>query len=139
MTTATPLMPSQQVIRICLLLIAAIATFGGALQIYLGQPETTPRLDNVHRFMGGVYLGSAPIALWTAITIRQHGTLVYLVGLVALLGGVGRLISMSTVGLPEPRALWIGYLRPELLVPLIMFVCQFITSRRQAEAGLSPG
>ena len=38
--------------------------FGGTLQMYLGQPDTTPRLDNVHRFMAGIYLGSALIALW---------------------------------------------------------------------------
>ncbi|MDB5731038.1 MAG: hypothetical protein JWQ03_933, partial [Variovorax sp.] len=50
-----PLLASQWVVRIALLLVAAIAMAGGALQLFLGQPETSPRLDNVHRFMAGVY------------------------------------------------------------------------------------
>jgi len=43
--------PAQRIVQICLFLFSAIALFGGALQMVLGQPETAPRLDNVHRFM----------------------------------------------------------------------------------------
>lgn len=137
MTPAPPLLPSQRVAQICLFLIAVIATLGGCLQLYLGQPETTPRLDNVHRFLGGVYLGSAPIAFWAAATIRRQTTLVFLIGFTVLLGGTGRLISMTIVGLPEPHALWLGYLTPELALPFVMFASQLITNRRQAANGLS--
>ena len=38
-----------------------VSMFGGSLQMYLGQPDTTPRLDNIHRFMGGVYLATGII------------------------------------------------------------------------------
>lgn len=54
MTTQAPLLASQIVVQVCLFLVAAIAMFGGALQMVLGQPTTEPRLDNVHRFMAGV-------------------------------------------------------------------------------------
>ena len=54
MHDAEPLLLSQVLVRICLFLVAAIAMFGGALQFFLGQPDTAPRLDNVHRFMAGV-------------------------------------------------------------------------------------
>ena len=54
MTPEAPLLTSQVVVQVCLFLIAAIAMFGGALQFVLGQPDTSPRLDNVHRFMAGV-------------------------------------------------------------------------------------
>src|SRR4029450_976771 len=48
--------PSQRIVQVCLLIVAAIALFGGAVQMVLGQPDTTPRLDNVDRFMaGGVF------------------------------------------------------------------------------------
>jgi hypothetical protein len=47
-----------------LFLFAAIGLIGGALQMYLGQPQTTPRLDNVHRFKAGAYFGTAIIGLW---------------------------------------------------------------------------
>ena len=124
------MLPSQRVVRVCLFLLAAIAMAGGTLQMYLGQPSTTPRLDNVHRFMAGVYLGTGFICLWAAITVRQQGTLVYLIALAVLLAGTGRLVSISLVGLPEPAALWLGYLIPELLLPVIIAVAHTATRRR---------
>ncbi len=130
----TPISASQRVVQICLFLIAAIALTGGPLQMYLGQPDTAPRLDNVHRFMAGVYLGSGLIALWAAVTVRQQRTLVFLIALNVLLAGTGRLVSMSIVGLPEPSAVWLGYLIPELTVPLIMAAAQIVAVRRSAAA-----
>lgn len=56
----TPLSTSHVIVQICLFLVSAIAIFGGSLQMYLGQPDTSPRLDNVHRFMAGVYLSTLP-------------------------------------------------------------------------------
>jgi hypothetical protein len=110
----------QVVVRVCLFLVAAIAISGGALQMVLGQPDTSARLDNVHRFMAGVYLSTGFIALWAGITVRQQGALVYLLALGVLLAGVGRLVSMSKVGLPRPAGVWLGYLVPELLIPFVM-------------------
>jgi hypothetical protein len=115
-----PLSTSQIVVRVCLFIVAAIAIFGGTLQMYLGQPDTSPRLDNVHRFMAGVYLSTGVISLWAALTVRQQGTLVYLLALGVFAAGCGRLLSISKVGLPTPHAVWLGYLVPELLIPLVM-------------------
>ena len=123
---------SQRVVQICLLLLAAIGMFGGALQMVLGQPETTPRLDNVHRFMAGIYFGSALIALWAGLTVRRQGTLILIIALGVFLGGTGRLLSISQVGLPDPPAVWLGYLIPELLVPCII-VLAHLASRRSAQ------
>jgi hypothetical protein len=120
MTPEAPLLASQVVVQVCLFLVAAIAIFGGALQMYLGQPDTAPRLDNVHRFMAGVYFSTGLINLWAAITIRQQGTLVYLLALGVFLAGVGRLVSIRKVGVPKPTAVWLGYLAPELLLPFII-------------------
>lgn len=122
MTGGDPLLASQLVVRVCLFLVAAIALSGGTLQMFLGQPDTSPRLDNVHRFMAGVYLSTGVISLWAAITIRQQGTLVYLLALGVLLAGIGRLISISRVGLPKPTAVWLGYLIPELTLPFVITV-----------------
>jgi hypothetical protein len=66
-----PLSNSQIVVRVCLFAFAAIAVFGGSLQMYLGQPDTTPRLDNVHRFMAGIYLFMGIICAWSAVTVRE--------------------------------------------------------------------
>ena len=125
---------SQRIVQVCLFLVAAIAMFGGALQMYLGQPDTAPRLDNVHRFMAGVYFSTGLINLWAAVTIRRQGTLIFLLALGVLFAGIGRLVSISQVGLPEPAAVWLGYLIPELLLPVIITVAQLATNRRASQS-----
>ena len=126
MTPEAPLLLSQTVVQVCLFIVAAIAISGGTLQMILGQPQTEPRLDNVHRFMAGVYLSTGLISLWAAITVRQQGTLVYLLALGVFLAGMGRLLSISKVGLPKPTAVWLGYLIPELLLPVVIAVAHFL-------------
>jgi hypothetical protein len=116
---------SQHVVQVCLFIAAAIAMFGGALQMFLGQPDTSPRLDNVHRFMAGVYFSTGLICLWAGITVGEQGTLVYLLALGVLLAGIGRLVSIGRVGLPKPAAVWLGYLVPELLLPFVMAGAHF--------------
>jgi len=123
---------SQRVVQVCLFLVAAIALFGGSVQMWLGQPETTARLDNLHRFMGGVYLSFGVISAWAAATIRQQKTLVYLLALAILVAAIGRLISISKMGMPEPASLWLGYLIPELVFPVIISVAHWTTGRRAA-------
>jgi hypothetical protein len=104
---------SQRVVQVCLFLVAAIAMLGGTLQMFLGQPDTLPQLDNVHRFM------------------------VYLLALGVLLAGIGRLVSISQVGLPAPAAVWLGYLIPELLLPFVIAVAHAATNRH-ASRGAAP-
>ena len=94
--------------------------------MFLGQPETSPRLDNVHRFMAGVYFSTGLISLWAAITIRQQGTLVYLLALGVLLAGVGRLVSIRRVGLPKLAAVWLDYLVPELVLPFVIAGAHYV-------------
>ncbi|HEX2546601.1 MAG TPA: DUF4345 domain-containing protein [Ramlibacter sp.] len=117
---------SQRIVQVCLLLVAGIALFGGTLQMILGQPETTARLDNVHRFMAGVYLSTGIIVLWAALTIRKQGALIYLIAFAVLMGGVGRLLSITKVGLPEPSVVWLAYLIPELVLPFVIAVAHWM-------------
>src|SRR5437667_7259814 len=125
------LMPfSQRIVQICLFTLAAIALFGGVLQMSLGQPDTAPRLDNIHRFLAGIYLGCGIIAAWAAVTIRQQGTLIYLIALAVFIAAIGRLISMAKVGLPEPHALWLAYVISELVIPVIIVAAHRTTHSR---------
>ncbi|OJY12909.1 MAG: hypothetical protein BGP05_03020 [Rhizobiales bacterium 62-47] len=123
---------SQRVVQVCLFLLSAIALLGGTLQMVLGQPTTTARLDNVHRFMAGIYFGCGLICFWAALTVRQQDTLVFLIAFSVFLAGCGRLISIRKMGIPEPRAVWLGYLVPELLLPLVIAAAQLITNRAVA-------
>ena len=129
MLSNPPLLASQRIVQVGLFIVAAIAISGGTLQMVLGEPDVSPRLDNVHRFMAGVYLSSGFISLWAASTIRQQGTLVYLLALGVLFAGIGRLVSISQVGLPQPAAVWLGYLVPELLLPFVIAAAQLATQR----------
>ena len=121
---------TQRIVQVCLFLVAAIALTGGTLQMVLGQPDTSPRLDNVHRFMAGVYLSMGFIGLWAAITIREQGTLIYLISLGVLLAGIGRLVSIAKVGLPEPAAVWLGYMVPELVLPFVIAGAHYVHTHR---------
>ncbi|MGH9072439.1 MAG: DUF4345 family protein, partial [Acidimicrobiales bacterium] len=67
------------------------------------------------------------INLWAAITIRQRGTLIYLLALGVFLAGVGRLVSITRVGVPRPARVWLGYLVPELTLPIIIVVAKALT------------
>jgi hypothetical protein len=126
---------SQRTVQVCLFIVAAIAMFGGTVQMIVGEPDTTPRLDNLHRFMAGVYLATGFISLWAGVTVRQHTTLILLIALAVLLAAVGRLVSMSQVGLPEPARVWIAYLAAELVLPAVMLAAYWAHARQRKEHG----
>ena len=58
----------------------------------------------------------------------------YIFALGVLFAGIGRLVSISQVGLPEPAALWLGYLIPELLLPVVIAAAHLATSRNASHA-----
>lgn len=124
------MLPSQRVVQVCLILAGAIAVFGGTLQMVLGQPDTTPRLDNIHRFLAGIYLGAGLVCFFAAATVRRQDTLIYILALAIFLGAVGRLVSMNIVGLPQPGGAFIAYVGSELVLPVIIVAAQWITGRR---------
>ena len=98
--------------------------------MYLGEPETTARLDNIHRFMAGIYFSMGPLAIWAAITIRKQNELIYFLSFSVFMAGFGRLISMSIVGLPSK--IFLIYLIPELIFPIIMTVSQIIINKNKS-------
>ena len=59
-----------------------------------------PSLDSNLRFMGGLGLGLGFALLWITSTIEKQGALFRLIWICALLGGIGRLISMAVIGSP---------------------------------------
>ena len=125
-----PLLLSQRVIQICLFLFAFIALLGGAFQFYSGEPEVNARLDNVHRFMAGIYFGCGTICAWAGWTVRKQKTLILLIAFTVFTAGMGRVLSMSKVGIPEPQSVWLGYLIPELTLPIIVVLAYWNTQNK---------
>jgi len=85
------LLPSQRVTQVCLFLLTVVCLLDGSIQMYLGEPNTTPSLDNIHRFMAGIHMACGFIALWTALTVRKQNTLVFLLGLGGIFGRNGKI------------------------------------------------
>ena len=73
--------------------------FGASSPVYgsAAIPDL-PALDSNLRFMGGMGLGLGLALVWITPTIERHTTVFRLVWICALLGGIGRLISVGVAG-----------------------------------------
>ena len=131
-----PLLLSQRIIQICLFLFAFIALLGGAVQFNLGEPDVNARLDNIHRFMAGVYFGCGTICAWAGWTVRKQQTLILLIAFTVFTAGMGRVLSMSKVGIPEPHSLWLGYLVPELTLPVVVVIAYWYSQNKLKASGI---
>jgi hypothetical protein len=79
-----------------------------------------PSLDSNLRFMGGLGLGLGFALLWITPTIDKQGALFKLIWICALLGGIGRLVSMAVIGSP-PMPLVVFTLIEVPSVPLLIY------------------
>jgi Domain of unknown function (DUF4345) len=69
----------------------------------LGMPRS-PVLDSNLRFFAGVWLGLGIALLWLIPSIERQSTLFRAVWGAVFLGGIGRLLSITLIGLPPPTA-----------------------------------
>jgi hypothetical protein len=46
-----------------------------------------------------------------------------------LLAGVGRLVSINIVGLPQPLDVWLGHLVPELPIPFVTGIAHYVSTK----------
>ncbi|MCW7489018.1 DUF4345 domain-containing protein [Leptospira meyeri] len=123
------------ILQILFFLVFLIGLSGGITPLIKGaaliMPEgtaVTPYADNVYRYLAGILLGAGLIALWVAITIRKQGDLVYILGAAVFLSGLGRVISMITVGIPTEVRLHV-YVILELSLPIIIWILQFLRQK----------
>ena len=88
---------------LALMLIAlagASLIFGVESPIYGGSLKDIPVLDSNLRFFGGLGLGLGMALLWIIPAIEKHGLVFRIIWICALLGGLGRVISMMVSGMP---------------------------------------
>jgi len=92
-------------IQIALGLVATICLLGGLNLLNKGAMAFLPEghapareLDNLFRFTSGIYFSMGFLLTWALITIDQHHTLPYFLGLSVLFAGLGRAWSVAKVG-----------------------------------------
>lgn len=79
-----------------------------------------PILDSNLRFFGGMALGLGLILLWILPTIERQIALFRAVWVCAMLGGIGRLVSVAIVG--SPSHLLVGFTVLEVVgAPVLMY------------------
>jgi hypothetical protein len=79
-----------------------------------------PALDSNLRFFGGLGLGLGFTLLWITPKIEKHTFIFRALWICTLLGGIGRLVSMFTVGYP-PKPMIIFTLIEVPLVPVLIY------------------
>ena len=66
--------------------------------------ELTPQLDSETRFLSAIALGVGVGALWLFRSFEREPRAAVLLASFALLGGLTRILSMATVGMPGTTA-----------------------------------
>ena len=110
----------------CVCLFFSLVTISGGIMLLVGDAtQKDAENDNVHRFLGGIDIGIGMIAAHNSHTVRQQSTLSYILALAVFLGGCGRLMSTSKVGLPKPAGLWLFKMVLEFILPLVLGFAQY--------------
>ncbi len=92
-------------LKILIGLVSLICLLGGMNLLIKGAhsflPETIPpqrTLDNLFRFLSGIYFGLGFLLGWVVFHLPEMKGLIYIIGLVVMFSGFGRLYSRIKVG-----------------------------------------
>ena len=95
----------ELLLQILLGLVALICLLGGMNLLIKGAgsflPETTQVpavLDNLFRFLSGIYFGLGFLMVWVVVNFHKTQSLIYCIGIVVIFSGLGRLYSRIKVG-----------------------------------------
>lgn len=95
----------QLIMQILLGILTFICIAGGLNLLIKGTtsflPANTPPqpvLDNLFRFMSGIYFGLGIMMAWVTSHINEVGHLIYFIGIVVICSGLGRLYSRMKMG-----------------------------------------
>ena len=93
------------ILRILLGLVTLICLLGGLNLLIKGAgsflPESSPKqpaLDNLFRFLSGIYFSMGFLMLWVDFNFNLVGDLIYFIGIIVIFSGLGRLYSRLKVG-----------------------------------------
>jgi hypothetical protein len=83
---------------ICLLEGGSFLLIKGAHAFLHGKVLPQRTLDNLIRFLSGIYFGLGLIVTWLIFHFKQETDLICIIGLVVMLSGLGRMYSKFRVG-----------------------------------------
>ncbi|MGV3632661.1 MAG: DUF4345 domain-containing protein [Bacteroidota bacterium] len=89
-----------------LLGLVSLICFAGGLNLLLKGPgyflpakeSASVVLDNLFRFLAGIYFGLSFLMAWIVFHVGEVSDLIYFIGLVVVFSGLGRLYSRIRVG-----------------------------------------
>lgn len=95
----------ELLLQILLSLVSLICFLGGMNLLLKGAgsflpAETPPQpvLDNLFRFLSGIYFSLGFLVAWAVINFRHVYDLTYFIGIVVVFSGLGRLYSKMKTG-----------------------------------------
>lgn len=106
---------------------------GGALAVPGATIGVQPQIDNELRFFAMFWVAYGGFCFWISRSIRERGHFIPFIAVVFLLGGIGRLFSLITVG--SPGSFLIGAMILEFVLPVVVYV--IYKKRRKQECNLT--
>lgn len=92
-------------LQILLGMVTLICLLGGANLLIKGSrgflEKSIPNqvvLDNLFRFLSGIYFGLGFLMAWVVLHLKSFNELIYFIGIVVMFSGLGRLYSLIKVG-----------------------------------------
>jgi hypothetical protein len=92
---------------------------GGASKIPGASEAVEATIDNELRFFSVFWSAYGIFCFWVAKNIHKQSFFIPYIALVFFIGGIGRLISMLTIGLPASVLIPIMIL--EFIIPIILY------------------
>ena len=112
-----------RLIQFSLLISSITCIYLCSARLYSGAAEISPQMDSILRFYAAGFIAIGFLALWVSVTIKKQNDLIYFFIFFILMLGIGRLVSVIFVGLPDK--IYLIYLGLEFSLPLIMAICLY--------------
>lgn len=122
-------------LQILLGLVALICLLGGMNLLIKGTTsflpgDTAPQpiLDNLFRFLSGIYFALGFLMAYVVFNFNEIKTLIYFIGLVVIFSGLGRLYSRIKVG-PSTKYLF-NIMCIEILLGSAIIILEFFRQQQ---------
>ena len=122
----------RRTLQVLLALFGAMAIVISLLHIVFGPaaiPGSIPinaTMDSEDRFYATLFLAYGAALLWCIRDVERKAKVVYFLMLTLFVGGLARIVSMFTVGLPN--TFFIAMTSLELVLPVVFAYLQFRVS-----------